>query len=39
METSELLELIARGEDSGLEFKADISNEKSLAKNWSIVQS
>lgn len=32
METSKLLELIARGEDSGLEFKADVSNEKSLAQ-------
>lgn len=32
METSELLELIAKGEDSSLEFKADISNEKSLAQ-------
>ena len=25
METSELLELIARGEDSSLEFKADVT--------------
>lgn len=32
METSELLELIARGEDSSLEFKADVTNEKSLAQ-------
>lgn len=32
METSELLELIARGESSNLEFKADINNEKSLAQ-------
>lgn len=32
METSRLLELIAKGESSRLEFKANISNEKSLAQ-------
>lgn len=32
METSELLELIAKGEDSSLEFKTNVTNEKSLAQ-------
>jgi len=32
METAELLEIIARGEDSKHQFKANVTNEVSLAQ-------